>query len=413
MEGKRVNDTFVLTLIVLFSLYQLSMASDCSFSGISFQSQTYRSKSLTSPNYPLSFPRATSCRWSLRRPSTSFSVRLTFHSFNLEVSSGCTHDFVEIRDGDKFSTSILIGKFCGTRLPPIIASRYTFIFVKFVSDSDYFPSRGSFSASFVAFRPVSATSKCSFSSPFLHNNNLQLSSSSGETFRSPSYPSSYPNNMVCTWKITAPSAKKLKLNFNYFRLESGVCSTNDFLEVRDGSSSTSIIKGKYCGTYAPTITSSGRYLWIRFRSDATLSYKGFEARYTVVNQSSSKAGIIVGVLVVVVVVITTIIVVIYCVKRKKRRIENSHAVPVATATNTVTRTQVQSTQYGQPVPQQYQFRGMQTRPPPSVNPGPPPFLGYGMPNAVYVAPTGTGFSAYPPPQGVAPVAQAPPAYYSS
>ena len=130
--------------------------------------------------------------------------------------------------------------------------------------------------------------------------------------------------------------------------------------------------------------------------------------------TASKAGIIVGVLVVVVVVvITTTIVVIYCVKRKSRRIENSHTVAVATATNAVTRTQVQSTQYGQPVPQQYQFRGLQTRPPPSVNPGQPPALGYGMPNAVHVALTGTGYSAYPPPQAVAPVARAPPAYYSS
>lgn len=135
---------------------------------------------------------------------------------------------------------------------------------------------------FCLFYPtVSLTSKCSLSSPFLHNNNLQLSSFSGGTFRSPSYPLYYPNNMVCTWKITAPSGKRLKLSFTYFRLESGVCSTNDYLEVRDGSTSTSVRKGTYCGTYAPTITSSGRYLWVRFRSDSSLSFKGFEARYTV------------------------------------------------------------------------------------------------------------------------------------
>lgn len=131
--------------------------------------------------------------------------------------------------------------------------------------------------------PAMLSGICSINSPFLHNNNLRLTSSSGGTFRSPSYPSYYPTNMVCTWKITSPAGKRIKISFNYFRLESGICSSNDFLEVRDGSSSTSIRKGTYCGSYAPTITSSGQYLWIRFRSGSLIGYnKGFEARYSFV-----------------------------------------------------------------------------------------------------------------------------------
>ena len=133
---------------------------------------------------------------------------------------------------------------------------------------------------------VSSTSQCAINSPFLHNNNLQLNSSSGGTLRSPSYPSNYPDNMICTWRITAPSGSKIILTFNYFRLESGPFSTHDYLEVRDGSSSTSKRKGTYSGTYAPNIISSGRYLWIRFHSGPSLSYKGFDARYTIVTPSS-------------------------------------------------------------------------------------------------------------------------------
>ena len=135
----------------------------------------------------------------------------------------------------------------------------------------------------ILFRSTgSSTSQCSINSPFLYNNNLQLSSSSGGTLRSPSYPFNYPNNMMCTWRITAPSGSRIILTFNYFRLESGPCSTRDYLEVRDGSYSTSTRKGTFCGTYALNITSSGRYLWIRFRSDSSLSSKGFEAQYTIV-----------------------------------------------------------------------------------------------------------------------------------
>ena len=122
----------------------------CSSSGVSYLSLSYTTQSLTSPNYPSNYPPSANCFWSLKRPSTSYGVRLTFNSFYLEASSSCRYDYVEIRDGDTFSTSTLIGKFCGTRIPPMIVSRYTYIFVKFISDSDYYPSRRYFSASFKA-----------------------------------------------------------------------------------------------------------------------------------------------------------------------------------------------------------------------------------------------------------------------
>ena len=107
---------------------------------------------LTSPNYPFNYPPSASCLWkiSLNRPSTSYAVQLTFNSFYLESSSNCSDDYVEIRDGYTFSTSTFIGKFCGTRIPPVIVSRYSYIFVKFISDSDYYSSLRYFSASFKA-----------------------------------------------------------------------------------------------------------------------------------------------------------------------------------------------------------------------------------------------------------------------
>ena len=122
----------------------------CSSYGVSFFSLSSTTKSLTSPNYPSNYPPSANCLWSLKRPSASYGVRLTFNSFYLEASSSCRYDYVEIRDGDTFSTSTIIGKFCGTGIPPMIVSRYTYIFVKFISDFDYYPSRRYFSASFKA-----------------------------------------------------------------------------------------------------------------------------------------------------------------------------------------------------------------------------------------------------------------------
>ena len=42
-----------------------------------------------------------------------------------------------------------------------------------------------------------------------------------------------------------------------------------------------LCSGKYCGNnFPPIITSSGRFLWLRFRSDETIQYMGFKAVYT-------------------------------------------------------------------------------------------------------------------------------------
>ena len=82
-----------------------------------------------------------------------YAVKLTFNSFFLESKSSCSDDYVEISDGDLLSTSKLIGKFCGSRLPPIIVSNYKYIFVRFVSDFDSYPITRKFSATFRAILP--------------------------------------------------------------------------------------------------------------------------------------------------------------------------------------------------------------------------------------------------------------------
>ena len=122
----------------------------CSSNGVSFLSLSSTTSLLTSPNYPSNYPPSSNCFWSLKRPSASYGVRLTFNSFYLEASSSCRDDYVEIWDGDTFLSSTFVGKFCGTVIPPMIVSRYTYIFVKFISDIDHYPSRRYFSASFKA-----------------------------------------------------------------------------------------------------------------------------------------------------------------------------------------------------------------------------------------------------------------------
>ena len=124
--------------------------------------------------------------------------------------------------------------------------------------------------------------------PGNHNNNeLRLEGSSG-TLKSPLYPSNYPPNITCTWVITVPDGKIVKLTFNSFQLEYERHCFDDYVEVLDGKSDTSDSKGKYCGVSKPDdIRSSARYLRVHFRSDDDhLSLnEGFEATFQAVDKS--------------------------------------------------------------------------------------------------------------------------------
>lgn len=57
---------------------------------------------------------------------------------------------------------------------------------------------------------------------------------------------------------------------------------NDFLEVRDGlyGYDKQIGNRAFCGfEFPPPMQSTDRYLWIHFKSDENIEYKGFKAVY--------------------------------------------------------------------------------------------------------------------------------------
>ena len=57
----------------------------------------------------------------------------------------------------------------------------------------------------------------------------------------------------------------------------------DYLEIRDGSSSSDRLLATLCGTkpqLPEAIYSSGRHLWVRFKSDEEVVSSGFVASFT-------------------------------------------------------------------------------------------------------------------------------------
>lgn len=72
------------------------------------------------------------CTWLLRFPPGQ-RVSIQFTSFRLEYNAACAFDFVEIRDGDGMA-SPLVGRFCGSIVPPPFISNGNTLNVTFVTD---------------------------------------------------------------------------------------------------------------------------------------------------------------------------------------------------------------------------------------------------------------------------------------
>lgn len=108
------------------------------------------------------------------------------------------------------------------------------------------------------------------------------------TIKSPNYPSNYGNRANCIWKLNVPEGFRIQLTFNSFMVESNSRCKYDSVEIRNGSCTDSPLIGKYCGnTVPPRVTSDGRSLYVKFVSDGSTTYKGFEASFASVPASTA------------------------------------------------------------------------------------------------------------------------------
>ena len=105
---------------------------------------------------------------------------------------------------------------------------------------------------------------------------------------SPNYPmGNYSANRDCSWIITAPSDKLVKLVFTEFALGSCPfdCSSGNctYVELYDGpSANSSSSLGRFCsGSTLKELLSNGTQMFVNFRSSSSLG-PGFEAQYSLV-----------------------------------------------------------------------------------------------------------------------------------
>lgn len=96
------------------------------------------------------------------------------------------------------------------------------------------------------------------------------------TIVSPNYPNDYDIKKDYYWRITVPEGKRIEIRFDTLDLEDSKNCGKDSLSIYDGISTRYVLLGTYCGNTRPnSFRSSGRYLFLHFRSDGDVTGKGF------------------------------------------------------------------------------------------------------------------------------------------
>ncbi|KAM4595755.1 ovochymase-2 [Fundulus diaphanus] len=191
-------------------------------------------------------------------------IHLWFEEFALEESQLCTADLITLRD-----TLGTIGKYCGYTKPKPMVTLSNHLMVYF--DTNDRKTDQGFKAHYKAVTPQVA-SQIAGAGGFLQGDQGNL--------MTPDFPGqSYPNGALYQWRITVPEGERVRLTFTSFDLVPDICG--DFVQIYDGHEAGSSLVGTFCGGSVPKpVESSRNTMVVRFKSDGSLTSKGFQATYT-------------------------------------------------------------------------------------------------------------------------------------
>ncbi|XP_071111530.1 cubilin-like isoform X2 [Haliotis cracherodii] len=220
---------------------------------------------LTSPGNG-SYANNVQCVTVITGPSVPYTLVLSFTTFDLEDSSSCRYDYLEVDMGDGYSQ-----KGCGSSWDNSTVeyiSEGGNVTVTFSSDSSQ--TGVGYSATYT-IQPRGVPSLNDGDCTYI-NTNVSM----GVIQSLPGTGSNYPNNMNCSYVFTRNTPFHLDINFIALDIESSSGCSYDYVQVGDD---------KYCGSDLPNATrvSADDIATIRFRSDGSVTRKGFVALFSLVD----------------------------------------------------------------------------------------------------------------------------------
>lgn len=175
----------------------------------------------------------------------------------------------QIYDGPN-TFSPLLGRYCGSELPPTIKSSSNILVVIFKSDWSY-ELEG-----FV----MSYETLCG--GEFYEETGI---------IKSPFYPTSYPGSKTCIYEIIQQPNKGIVLTIEDMDIEGREPPEcyYDYVEIHDGDNENATMLAKLCGDeeHIPDTPyySTHNYMYIKFTTDNSVEGRGFKANYTTIDRS--------------------------------------------------------------------------------------------------------------------------------
>ncbi|XP_078371390.1 tolloid-like protein 2 [Oculina patagonica] len=237
-----------------------------------------------SPNFPWNYPSNISCDWLITARWWQM-INFTFTVFNLGSSYGNCSDYFEVRREHS-----LIGKYCGTQIPSSVKLSGS-MRARFYSDPS--AAHSGFMAFYHMEYSYPTPPPTLTPTPNLgcggQKQTIDLRYTRNGSIYSPGYPNNYDNDKNCHWLIKAPYRQKVLVYFTTFDLEYNAQCRYDSVNIFDGQNSYASLLSKSCGSsLPPPVYSSGKYIYMQFISDGSVSRKGFVAHYKALNRSSGR-----------------------------------------------------------------------------------------------------------------------------
>ncbi|XP_059509055.1 deleted in malignant brain tumors 1 protein-like [Stegostoma tigrinum] len=110
------------------------------------------------------------------------------------------------------------------------------------------------------------------------------------TISSPNYPYNYPDNAACVWYIRRNVNQRIVLVFTEIQLEVTSSCSYDYIEVYDGPSTHSDLLSKFCQGSHLRFVSSYNSMTIYFRTDSSVTRRGFTANYYTLDNDDGSCG---------------------------------------------------------------------------------------------------------------------------